>query len=336
MRIDLNGRHGSGTPTRRALIVAGPAALLASAAPWRTARAQAPFPSQPIRVIVPFGPGGLADISTRIVAQKLGERIGQQVIVDNKPGAGGVAAAQAVLTAPHDGHTVILFTNGTTIAKSLIKLPFDPEKDFTPISTLAYFDLILLVKKDGPIADLKTLLAEGKKRSLTIGTINPGSTQNLSGELFKSVAGLDATLVPFKSTPEVLTALLRGDLDVAFESYAALKGAVDSGQVGVIAATGPARSPWLPKVPTVREAGLANYEVAGWNALYAPAGTPPAAIDRIQREMQHVMQLPDVRQRLLELGTDPRASTPAELGATFRRDTAKWAQVIRQAGIKVQ
>lgn len=296
----------------------------------------AAYPSQPVRVIVPFGPGGLADISMRLVAQKLSERLGQQVVVDNRPGAGGVVAANAALNAPRDGHTLILFSNGTAISKSLFKLSYDPETDFVPISSMAYFDLILLVRADGPLRDLAALQALARTRPLNIGTINPGSTQNLSAELFKSVAKLDGAVVPFKSTPEVLTALLRGDVDVGFESYAALKGAVDGGQVRAIAATAGARSAWLPQVPTVREAGVSGYEVTGWNALYAPAGTPPAAVQTLSTALREVMQLPDVKRRFLELGTEPRASTPAEMAGVFRTDAAKWGQVIQQTGIKVQ
>jgi tripartite-type tricarboxylate transporter receptor subunit TctC len=311
--------------------LAGAASLLGTA----SARAQEKFPSQPIRIVVPFGPGGLADLSTRLTAQKLGEKLGQQVVIDNRPGAGGVVAAQSVLGAPHDGYTLVLFSNGTTIATSLLKLPYAPQTDFVPVSSLAYFDLNLLVAKDSPFADLKALLAEGRKRQLTLGTINPGSTQHLSGELFKSVAGLNATLVPFKTSGEVQTALQRGDVDVGFESYAALRGGIDAGVLRALATTGPVRTPWLPKVPTVKEAGLAGYEVTGWNALYAARGTPAAAVDTLNAAMREIMAGADLRHRLLGLGVDPRASTQAEMAAVFERDRRKWAQVIQQANIKV-
>ena len=298
-------------------------------------RAQEKYPAQPIRIVVPFGPGGLADISTRLTAHKLTEKLGQQVVVDNRPGAGGVVAAQSVLGAPRDGYTLILFSNGTAIASSLLKLPYEPQTDFVPVSSLAYFDLNLLVARDSPFADLKALLAEGRKRQLTFGSINPGSTQHLSGELFKSVAKLNATLVPFKTSGEVQTALQRGDVDVGFESYAALRGGIDAGVLRALATTGPARTPWLPKVPTVKEAGLAGYEVTGWNALYAAKGTPEAAVNALNASMRDLMTLPDLRQRLLGLGADPRASTPAEMAAVFERDRRKWAQVIQAANIKV-
>ena len=245
-------------------------------------------------------------------------------------------AANAALNAPRDGHTLILFSNGTAISKSLFKLANDPEKEFVPISSMAYFDLILLVRTDGPFKDLQSLLAESQRRPLNIGTINPGSTQNLSAELFKSVTRLNGAVIPFKSTPEVLTALLRGDIDVGFESYAALKGAVDGGQVRAVAATGTARSAWLPQVPTVREAGVQGYEVTGWNALYAPVGTPAAAVQTLSAAMNEVMQMPDVKRRLLELGTEPRASSPAEMATVFRTDAAKWGEVIKRAGIQMQ
>lgn len=321
-------------PGRRRVVLAALAGA-AGVATAGSARAQDKFPSQPIRIVVPFGPGGLADISTRLTAQKLGDKLGQQVIVENRPGAGGVVAAQSVLSAPQDGYTLILFSNGTTIATSLMKLPYEPQTDFVPVSSLAYFDLNLLVGKDSPFRDLNALLAEGKKRPLTFGSINPGSTQHLSGELFKSVSKLNATLVPFKTSGEVQTALQRGDIDVGFESYAALRGGIDAGVLRALATTGPARTPWLPNVPTVKEAGLAGYEVTGWNALYAPKGAPEAAVNLLNAAMRDTMALPELRQKLLGLGVDPKANTRAEMAAVFERDKRKWAQVIQQANIKV-
>lgn len=323
-----------GKVQRRQVLHAG-AAAAASLLGIRPARAQASFPSQAIKVVVPFGPGGLADISTRLIGQKLAEKLGQQLVADNRPGAGGVAAASAVLAAPADGHTLILFSNGTAIAKSLLKLSYDPQTDFLPVSSMAYFDLNLLVGKDSKIADLKGLLAEGSRRPLTLGTINPGSTQHLSAELFKSVARLgNATLIPFKTSGEVQLALQRGDIDLGFESYAALRSGIDAGALRALATTGPSRTSWLPQVPTVREAGLPDYEVTGWNALYAPKGTPAAAIDALSQAVREVIAAPEMRKRLLDLGVEPRSSTPAEMAAVFERDRRKWAQVIQQANIK--
>jgi tripartite-type tricarboxylate transporter receptor subunit TctC len=300
------------------------------------AQAESKYPSQPIYFVVPFGVGGLADISMRLVAQKMGERYNEKIIIENRPGAGGVAAATTVLRAAHDGYTLAVFANGTAISKSLFKLPFDPVKDFTPISTVAYFDLILMTSTQGKIHNMADLLAESKKRQLTLGTINPGSTQNLSAELFRSTAKLNAVVVPFKTTADVVSALVRGDIDVGFESYAAVKGSIDGGRIMPIAATGHQRSAWLPKVPTVRESGIPSYEVTGWNALFAPAGTPSAVIQVLNRQINEVMQLPDIRKRFQDLGTEAKGSTPAEMGAILSSDINKWAAVIKQAGIQPQ
>ena len=322
------------TDRRRILHQALAGSLGALAWPSITS-AQAVFPSQTIRIVVPFGPGGLADISTRLAGQKLAEKFAQPVLVDNRPGAGGVAAAGVISSAPSDGHHLILFSNGTAISTSLLKLPFDPQADFVPISSLAYFDLNLLVARDSKFTDLRALVVEGGRRQLTFGTINPGSTQHLSAELFKSVARLDATLIPFKTSGEVQLALQRGDIDVGFESYAALRGGIESGALRALATTGPSRTAWLPNVPTVKEAGVSDYEVTGWNALYAPKGTPAPVVETIGKALREVIANPDMRKRLLDLGVEPRTSSSSEMADIFERDRRKWAQVIQLAKLKV-
>jgi tripartite-type tricarboxylate transporter receptor subunit TctC len=297
--------------------------------------AQSNYPDKPIRFVVPFAPGGLADITMRIVGEKLGDRLGQRVIIDNRPSGGGVAAAQAVATSPADGYTLITLTNGTAISVNLFKsLPFDPVKDFVPISSVAYFDILLLVNNTSPIKNVGDLLAAAKAANgtMNIGTINPGSTQNLSAELFKSVAGFNAQIVPFKGSPDVQVALMRNDITVGFESYAALKGGIDDKQIRAIATSGTERS--LPDIPTVRESGLPAYNVVGWNALFAPAGTPPEIVAKLNKEIREIVALPDVKKRILELGTEPRASTPAEIADRMKEDIKKWAAVIEQAHIE--
>ncbi|OWT77036.1 MULTISPECIES: tripartite tricarboxylate transporter substrate-binding protein [unclassified Achromobacter] len=297
--------------------------------------AQARYPDKPVRIIVPFGPGALADISMRLVAQKLGERFNEKVIVENRPGAGGIVAATATLNAERDGYTFIAFSSGTAISKSLFKLPYDPVKDFVPVSTVAYFDLILLAKAGGSLRSAADVLARAKQRPVVLGTINPGSTQNLSAELFKTSSHLNASIIPFKTTSDVISAVVRGDVDIAFDSYAAVKGIVDAGKLIPIAATGSRRSAWLPDVPTVREGGL-NYEVTGWNAIFAAKGVPDEAVTLLNSQLNDVLKMPDVQQRLRDLGTEAKGSSPAEIGAILSDDVDKWAAVIKQAGIQAQ
>ena len=315
-----------------AVLGAGLFALSLAANP---SAAQPNYPDKPIRFVVPFAPGGLADITMRIVGEKLGDRLGQRVIIDNRPSGGGVAAAQAVATSPADGYTLITLTNGTAISVSLFKsLPFDPVKDFVPISSVAYFDILLLVNNASPIKTIGDLLAAAKNANgtMNIGTINPGSTQNLSAELFKSVAGFNAQIVPFKGSPDVQVALMRNDITVGFESYAALKGGIDDRQIRAIASSGTDRS--LPDVPTVKESGVPAYSVVGWNALFAPAGTPPDIVAKLNKEIREIVAMPDVRKRILELGTEPKASTPEEIAARMKEDIVKWRAVIEQAHIE--
>lgn len=293
------------------------------------------YPNKPIRIVIPFGPGGFADITLRIVADKLGERLGHRPIIDNRPSGGGIAAAQAVATSPADGYTLIVLTNGTAISSSLFKaLPFDPVKDFVPISSVAFFDLHLLVKDSSPYKTVADLVADAKKRpgALNIGAINPGSTQSLSAELFKSTAGISATNVPFKTSGEVLAGLLREDIVVGFETYAALKGAIDAKQIRSLASTGPNRT--LSDVPTTAQAGMANYEVYGWNSLFAPAGTPPEVVALLNKEIKEILALPDVQEKMKNLGAEAKPSTPAEVAARLQADIKKWAAVIEMAGIE--
>ncbi len=318
---------------KRSLASAGLALLALFSA--NLAAAQSSYPDRPIRFVVPFAAGGLADITMRIVGEKLGDRLGQRVIIDNRPSGGGVAAAQAVATSPADGYTLITLTNGTAISVSLFKsLPFDPIKDFVPISSVAYFDILLLVNNASPIRNVADFLAAAKSANggMNIGTINPGSTQNLSAELFKSIAGINAQIVPFKGSPDVQVALMRNDIAVGFESYAALKGGIDAKDIRAIATSGTERS--LPDVPTVKESGLPAYDVVGWNALFAPAGTPPEIVAKLNKEISEILALPDVKKRILDLGTEPRASTPDEIEDRLKADIRKWAAVIEQTHIE--
>jgi len=313
-----------------------PLLALAGACALAAGSAHAAYPDQPIKIIVPFAAGGLADITVRLVGEKLTTALGQPVLIDNRPGAGGVPAAQAAMGGKPDGYTLLVYTNGTAISKSLYKkLPFDPQKDFVPVSLLAYFDLVVLVRKDSPYKTLGDLLAEtrAKPGKINIGTINPGSTQNLSAELFRTTANIDAAIVPFRTTPDVTRAVLAGDVDAIFESYAATKAQVDAGNLRPLANSAAKRAEYLPQVPTAAEAGVKGYEVTGWNALVAPAGTPPAVVATLNREINKIIATPEVKKRLLDLGTTAYAGTPDELKRQLARDIPKWAAVIKKAGI---
>jgi tripartite-type tricarboxylate transporter receptor subunit TctC len=311
-------------------------ALFALNAAAGGASAQANYPDRPVRVILPFGPGGVADVTARLVAEKLSEKLGQNFVIENMPGAGGIAAARAAISGGADGYTLILLTNGTAISVPLFNhLPYDPLKQFVPISAIGYFTCDFTVGADSPFKTLGDFLkaAQDKPGTLNVGTINVGSTQNLTAELFKSMAGTNVVLVPFRTSPDVVVALLRNDVQMDIDFYAALKPTLDNGKARVLATSAPQRSPELPDVPTVQQGGVAKFEVTAWNALYAPAGTPPAIIDKLNKALQDVLADPGVKKRALALGIDAKASTPAEIDARFRADIEKWGQVIASAHI---
>jgi tripartite-type tricarboxylate transporter receptor subunit TctC len=322
----------------RALALAPLAAGMASALP-RIARAQAGYPSRPVRFILPFAAGGVADVTARIVAEKLGDKLGQRVVVENVGGAGGIAAARAAIAGGNDGHTVTLITNGTAISVPLFKsLPFDPFKDFTPISTIGLFECIFVTNAASPYRTLADVVKAAKEKpgALNVGTIVVGSTQNLSAELFKSTAGVDFQIVPFRNSPEVVVALLRNDLQMAIDFPAALKAGLSDGKLRTLASTGPKRSPSMPDVPTAQEAGVAGYEVTSWNAMYAPTGTPAAVIETLNKALREVLSDADVKKRMLAVGIEAHPSSPAETSARLKSDIEKWAKVIERAKIPKQ
>ena len=297
------------------------------------------FPTKPIRIIVPFGAGGIADITARTVAQRMSETLGQQVLVDNRPSAGGIVASEAVAKALPDGYTLLLMSNGTAVSAGLFKvLPFDPVKDFATVSTLGFFDIALVTGTESRFKTLAELIAFGRANpgKLNIGTINVGSTQNLAGELFKSSAGIDAQIVPFKGTPALITALRGGEIDVAVEILGPVMSQISAKAVRVLAVMGDRRFDGLPEVPTVREAGIANFNVASWNALAAPAKTPPDVIARLNKEVAAAVNTPAVRQRLKELGVDARAGTPEQLNELLMSEIKRWTEVINRAKIEKQ
>ena len=299
------------------------------------AHAQAPYPNRPIRIVIPFGPGGFADITVRLLAQKLTERTGAQIVIENRPGAGGIVAATSVLSSPPDGYTLFVFSSGIALSKSLLKtMPFDPMTAFAPISTMAQFDLLLLVKADSPIKTLKDALdtARVDPQKFNVATINPGSTQNVAGELLRAVTGIPMTVVPHRTTGEVLTSLLRGDTQLAIDALAPLKAAVDDRQIRAIASSGSKRSPQQPDVPTMRELGV-DAVVDGWNSLVAPAGTPREVIDYLNGHVRAVVADGEFQKRMIDLGGEPASCSPEELEARLKSDVEMWAAVVKKSGL---
>jgi tripartite-type tricarboxylate transporter receptor subunit TctC len=301
--------------------------------------AAAGYPDKSVRIVVPFAAGGIADITARVVAEKLGDKLGQRFYVENQPGAGGIAAARTVISSPPDGYTLALLTNGTAISVSLFKkLPFDPLKDFAAVSSLGFFDFIFAT---GAGSQFKTLddfitAAKVKPGALNVGTINIGSTQNLSAELFKTLAGIDFTIIPFRGTPEVTISLLQGDIALMVDGYSAMKGNLADGKFRALASSGPVRSESTPELATLRESGVADYDVVSWNALFAPAGTPPEIVKTLNGALRDVLDDADVKKRLLELGIEAKASTPEEISARLKSDIDKWQKVIEKAGVQKQ
>src|SRR5215212_9620359 len=297
------------------------------------------YPNRPVRLILPFGAGGVADVTARLVTEKLGEKLGQRFVIENMAGAGGINAARAVLSAPADGYTLALLSNGTAISVSLFKsLGFKPVTDFVPVSSMGYFDFIFVAQAGSPYPTLTEFIraAKAKPGTLNVGTINVGSTQNLAAQLFKSTAGIDVTIVPFRSSPDVLIALLRGDIQMGIENYTAVQSHVADKAAIAVSSSGTIRTSFLPDVPTVKEAGGGDFEARSWNAIFAPRGTPPEAIKTLNVALREVLEMPDLKKRALDLGIEAKASTPEEILDRLKSDIDKWAVVIERAGIAKQ
>jgi tripartite-type tricarboxylate transporter receptor subunit TctC len=307
--------------------------------PERVSEAQTKYPNKAVRIVLPFAAGGVADITARIVAEKLGLKLGGRFYVENQPGAGGIAAARTVTGSPRDGHTLALLSNGTAVSASLFKdLPYDPVKDFEPISSLGFFDFVFATNRDSEFKTLPDFVAAAKAKpgALNVGTINVGSTQNLSAELFKTAAGIDFTIIPYRASPELLVATLQGNLALMIDSYSSIKGNLLDKNIRALASSGPVRSESTPDIPTLQESGVANYDVVSWNALFAPAGTPPEIIKILNQALAEILAESEVKNRLLELGVEARASTPGETSARLKSDIEKWRIVIEKAGVPRQ
>jgi len=298
-------------------------------------RAQS-YPTKPIKVVVPFAPGGVADIVMRTMAPRLVEGLGQQVIIENKPSAGGILAAESVARAEPDGYTLLLISNGNAVSAALFAaLPYDPLNDFTMISTIGFFSLVIITDPGFEAKSVRELiaLARAKPGALNAGTIGVGSTQNLAAELFRSMAGINVQVIPYKATPEVLAGLKNRDIQFGVEFIAPVISNIRAGNLRAVAVTSAQRYAELPDVPTASESGLAGFDVVSWNGLAAPAKTPRAVVDRLSQAVVKAVASPAVRRRLLELGVEARASTPGELRELFVAEQKRWTRVIEAAGI---
>ena len=295
------------------------------------------FPVRPVRIIAPYAPGGGTDLLSRFIARKFTESWGQQVVVENRLGAGGIVGTELVARAPADAYTLLMTASTHSINPSLFrKLPYDPIKDFVAIGMVATGPNIVVVHPSVPAKSIKDLIALARKRrgEMTFGSAGVGSTTHLAGEYFKSAAGIDVMHVPFKGSGAAQIDLMGGHIDFMVDSLPSALPNVRAGKTRALATTGGRRFPTLPDVPTAAEAGLPGFESISWWGLMAPAGTPAALVARINGELNRLLRLPDVREFILNMGAEPRTSTPEEFMDYIRVETGVYARVIQKAGIK--
>ena len=315
------------------------AGVVLAVLPWAAVSHAQPLSDKPLKIVVPFGAGGVADVTARIVAQQLSVQMGQSVIIENKPSAGGIVAADAVVKSAPDGHTLFLMSNGSAVTVNMFKqLPFDMVKDLTPVSTLGYFDIGVVADASSPFNSLSDVVKHAKAHpgQLNIGSINVGSTQHLAAELFKSTAGMDAQIVPFNGTPAVTTAVRGKQVDVAVEILAPITGQIQSKALKLLAVTGEQRSVLLPDVPTAQEQGIAGFVASSWNALAVPSQTPAAVVQRLNQEITAAVRNPEVVQKLRAQNVQAKSSTPAETVQLLQSEIKRWGAVIDAANIPKQ
>lgn len=312
-------------------------ALLMLALP-AVAFAQA-WPSRPVRLVVTFPPGGSTDTAARIVAPKLAERLGQQVIVENRPGAGGGVGIEAVAKSPADGHTLVLAgAGGLTANPSLYrKLNYDPLKDLAPVGTFGTSPFVLIAHESLPAASVKDVvaLAKAKPGRLSYASGGNGTAMHLTGELIKSMTGSFIVHVPYRGTGPAVLATMGGEPELAIADLASVRQQARGGRIKLLGITSRERSSLAPELPTLAESGVPGLEAVGWFAVLAPAGTPAAVIQRLSSELNAVLRLPEVRELFANAGLEPLPGTPAALTELMQRDTAKWAAVIKRSGATV-
>jgi len=298
----------------------------------------AEYPTKPIRLVVPFPAGGPVDITARTLAPRLGEVLGQRIVVDNRGGAGGILGSDIVAKSPADGHTLLLCTTGNAINVSLVKnLPYDIRKDFTAVSMIAIITSILVVHPALPVKSVKDLiaLAKAKPDALSYASTGNGAPTHLAGELFKSMAGVKMTHIPYKGAAPALVDLISGHVQLSFISAPGSMQHVESGRLRVLAVTNAKRSLLLPDVPTISEAGLRGYESEGWHGLFTPSGTPKPAVDRLYREFAAILRDAKISAQLLAGGAEPVGMPPDEFAVKLNAEIEKWVRVVKSSGMKV-
>ena len=296
------------------------------------------YPSKPIRMLVPFPPGGPADILGRVIARKMSEDFGQRVIIDNRPGANTIIAAELAARAPADGYTLLMAIDSTLSMNPALytKLPYDPLKDFDPVSLIAIVPTMLIAHPSVPANNVQELIALAKSKP---GQIMYGSgtfATQLAAELFNSMAGIRMPFVPYKGASLSIIAVISGEVPVSFNGISTALEAWRAGKVKAIAIMGAKRLPQAPDIPTVAESGLPGYEAQVWQSVVVPAGTPREVIAKLNAELTRIMRLPETQERLSASGLVPMSSTPEELGAYIRSETAKWGKIIKDLGLKVE
>ena len=319
--------------TRRATWLCGLA--LASAA-----HAQTTYPAKPVRLIVGFAAGGATDFLARIAAQQLTQQLGQSVTVDNRPGAGGAIGAELGARAAPDGYTLTAGSSGAfSVTPHLVaKLSYDPIRDFAPVGMYSTFPYVVLVHPSIPAKSVKELVALAKAQpgKLTFGSAGNGSGNHLAVEQFKSLAGVNLLHVPFKGGAPALTALMSGEIDIAFDPMITTMQQINSGRIRALAVSTQKRAPQLPKLPTLIETGIKGYDATNWGGVMAPAGTPRAIIERLNTALNQGLARADVRDRMISLGAEPMTGTPEELGELVKRELARNGKIIKDAGLRAE
>jgi tripartite-type tricarboxylate transporter receptor subunit TctC len=295
------------------------------------------FPSRTVKIVMGFGPGGLGDIAGRAIGEVMSKAIGQPVIIENMPGAGGATAALAVARAAPDGHSMLWVSSQNAIAPSMFKaLPYDWSRDFTPVGPMATFDFVLFVHKDSPLKTVRDVIEAAKRNpdKFNFGSIAVGTAQNLSTLNFVSMAGLSVPTVPFRTTGEVVTGLLSGNIQAAFETIPGVIGQIQGGSLRAIAVSSNKRVPFLPEVPTIAESGVPNYWTYSWNGMVLPAKTPPNVVMRVNKEINSAVATPEIQKRFRELIMEPRTGAPHDLQKMYDADVTMWRRIITEAKIQ--